>query len=148
MENSEEKSDDKTSENEQKISVCDIMKNNTSTIIKKLESQIPATIQAYSDFYTSYLHSLDDVFGTCYIAEKQVFDKMGFDEKFLKNFKEASDNFTKNIEYQIEIMNSWQKSFIEMRTQWMKMYEQYVHIMMDSYARFLSQLNANIQKQT
>jgi len=55
-----------TSKNE--ISVCDIMKKNTSDIVKKFESQTPLLIQKYSDLYFAFLHTIDDMFGTCYIS--------------------------------------------------------------------------------
>ena len=61
---------------EEKISVCDIMKTNTSKVIQKLESKIPSLFQQYSDLYTAYLHTLDDVYGTCYISEKEFFEKV------------------------------------------------------------------------
>lgn len=40
------------------ISICDVMKNNTSEIIQKLESQIPTYAQLSSDLYTKYLHMI------------------------------------------------------------------------------------------
>ena len=61
------------------ISVCDIMKTNTSKIIQKLESQIPSQFQQYSDLYSSYLHTMDDVYGTCYMSEKKFFDNLNID---------------------------------------------------------------------
>lgn len=66
------------------ISICNIMKSNTSEVIKKVEAQIPSYFQLYSDFYKEYLHTLDDLFGTCYISEKEFFDKLGFDQNTLK----------------------------------------------------------------
>jgi len=38
-----------------KISVCDVMKSKTSSVIRKMESQIPSYMQEYSDLYTEYL---------------------------------------------------------------------------------------------
>jgi hypothetical protein len=136
----------KKSNDEPMISVCDILKNNTSRIIKKMEMQIPISFEAYSDFYKSYLHSLDDIFGTCYIAEKELFDKMNIDQNILKNFQKMSDDITKIVESQIEIMNSMQKSQLEVRTQLIKAYENYVHFLMESYAKYLSFLSANLKK--
>lgn len=123
------------------ISFCDVMKENTSKIIKKLEMQVPISIQAYSDFYRSYLHSLDDIFGTCYIAEKQLVDKMGFDQNLLRSFQKMSDDITSMIETQIDVMNNMQKAQLEIRSQLMKASEHYVHFMMDSYSKYLSFLN-------
>lgn len=75
-----EKSIPQINDNEKKLSICDIMKEDTSDILKKLESQIPPLFQGYSDLYTAYLHMYDDIFGTCYIAEKNflsnAFNKM------------------------------------------------------------------------
>lgn len=51
-------------------SICDIMKSGTSEIIKKLEIQIPTYAQIYSDIYKEYLHTLDELYGVCYISEK------------------------------------------------------------------------------
>ncbi|NDB63518.1 MAG: hypothetical protein EB170_06580, partial [Nitrosopumilaceae archaeon] len=34
------------------ISICDILKNNTTKVIRKLESEIPLSIQEGSDMYT------------------------------------------------------------------------------------------------
>jgi hypothetical protein len=40
-------------------SVCNIFKDNTSKVIKKLEIQIPSHFQIYSDMYKEYLHVVD-----------------------------------------------------------------------------------------
>ena len=57
---------------EEKISICDIMKSGTSQVIQKLESQIPLKLQQYSDLYTAYLHTIDDLYGTCYLRNNFV----------------------------------------------------------------------------
>ncbi|MBM2852327.1 MAG: hypothetical protein HW420_874, partial [Candidatus Nitrosotenuis sp.] len=86
-----------------KISVCDVMKNNTSSVIKKMEFQVPAYLQQYTDLYTAYLHSFDQIFGTCYIAEKEFFDKLEIDENALKSFDNISNTFKDIISSQIDI---------------------------------------------
>lgn len=68
-----------------KKSVCGVMKDNTLDIIQKLESEMPSFFQEYSDLYTRYLHSIQDVFGTCSLAEKQYFDKLEVDQNIAKN---------------------------------------------------------------
>ena len=70
---------------EENLSVCDILKEDTSEVIQKIESKMPSVFQRYSDMYSKYLHTLDDVFGTCYIAEKEYFDKLNLDREFLRN---------------------------------------------------------------
>ncbi|HXG73704.1 MAG TPA: hypothetical protein VNK44_02640 [Candidatus Nitrosotenuis sp.] len=123
------------------ISVCDVMKDNTSKIIKKLEAQIPFSAQHYSDLYTLFLHSVDDIFGTCYLAEKQFFDRLGLDQGALKSFKMLSDQFTNAFLTQIEMTSSLQKSQLELQKNLLHMYEQYLHSLVDSYWKSVGDLN-------
>ncbi|MEM2161083.1 MAG: hypothetical protein QXN55_09030, partial [Candidatus Nitrosotenuis sp.] len=97
-------------EDKSTLSICDILKNNTTKVIRKLESQIPPNIQASSDLYAQYLHLLDDYFGTCYLWQKQYFDRLGLDKKIL----EATDAYWSVVTdlycSQIEVITSAQKS--------------------------------------
>ena len=140
----EQKTTKKIDEN--KISVCDVMKSNTSKSIKKLESQIPTLVQQYSDLYSAYLHSFDDVFGTCYIAEKEFFDKLGIDDKTLKTFEEFSDILTRNHSTQVDAYANFLRTYVQMRISAIGIFDDYVHTMMDSYSKMLSQVNSAIDK--
>lgn len=124
-----------------KISVCDIMKNNTSEVIKKLETQIPSSIQQYSDLYTTYLHTIDDIFGTCYISEKEFFDKLNIDQGILREFQEFSNALTKIYLTQIEISAKYVEEYVKIRKSSLKAYDNFMHIVMDSYAKTLTQFN-------
>lgn len=124
-----------------KISVCDIMKNNTSEVIKKLETQIPSSIQQYSDLYTTYLHTIDDIFGTCYISEKEFFDKLNIDQGILREFQEFSNALTKIYLTQIEISAKYVEEYVEIRKSSLKAYDNFMHIVMGSYAKTLTQFN-------
>ena len=126
----------------EKISVCDVMKNNTSKTIKKMESQIPSLVQQYSDLYSAYLHSFDDIFGTCYIAEKEFFDKLGIDNKTLKTFEEFSDILTRNNSIQVDSYTNFLRAYVQMRISAINSFDNYVHVMMDSYSKTLSQFNS------
>ncbi|HXW01786.1 MAG TPA: hypothetical protein VD828_00235 [Candidatus Nitrosotenuis sp.] len=130
-----------TAKAEVPISVCDVMKDNTSQIIKKLESQIPFSTQHYFDLYASFLHSIDDVFGTCYIAEKQFFDRIGFDQNMLKSFKYVSNQFTNALVAQIEMTSNLQKSHLQFQKSILDMYEQYTHSFVDSYWKSVTEFN-------
>ena len=129
-----------------KISVCDVMKDNTSKVIKKMESQIPSYVQEYSDLYAEYLHTFDDLFGTCYIAEKQFFDNLGFDQETLKTFDNYSKTLANFYSSQIDMSTNYFKDYIKMRISAIKSYDQYLHVMMDSYAKSLSQFNSVTKK--
>jgi hypothetical protein len=124
---------------ETKISICDIMKNNTSEVIKKLEMQIPSSVQQYSDLYTTYLHTIDDIFGTCYIAEKKLYDKLNLDQGVLREFQEFSKALTKTYLNQIEISAKYVDAYVQTRKSSLKVYDNFMHVVMYSYAKTLSQ---------
>lgn len=117
------------------ISVCDVMKNSTSKIIRKMESQVPVLIQMYSDLYMEYLHSLDDVFGTCYIAEKQFFDRFQFDKKTLQGFDNYLNTFSQIVSTEIDLSTNIQKTYVQSHAAWIKSFDEYVHYIMDNYAK-------------
>lgn len=128
-------------QNKNEISVCDIMKGNTTKIIKKMESNIPSYVQWYSDLYAAYLHSLEDIFGTCYLAEKEFFDKLGFDQKTLESFNEFGNVITQAAISQIDVWNNFQRTDVQTQISGIKSYDQYVHRMLEYYATFLSNFN-------
>jgi hypothetical protein len=126
------------------VSVCDIMKSNTSEIIKKMESQIPTYFQMHSDVYTEFLHTMDDLFGTCFIAEKEFFDKLNFDQFTLKLFDDNWRNITKMYTSQIDMSADFLKAYSQMRISGIKLFDNYMHVMMESYAKMLSQYNSSL----
>ena len=125
----------------EKISVCDIMKTNTSKIIQKIESQAPAKFQQFSDLYTAYLHTIDDVYGTCYISEKEFFDKLNIDQGVLKSFQEYSKALTETYLDQADLYAKYRQEIIQIQISSLSVFDNYMHIMMDSYAKTLSQFN-------
>lgn len=128
------------------ISVCDILKNNTTKVIRKLESQIPTNIQAYSDLYTHYLHLLDDYFGTCYLWQKQYFDKFGLDSQALNAVNNYWNIVTDLYCTQIDMITSAQKSNIDTRENMIKMCDQYIHQTLDYYGKVFSETLSKINE--
>ncbi len=126
-------------------SVCDIMKGNTSAIIQKMESQIPVNFQIYSDMYKEYLHMIDDLFGTCYLSEKEFFDKMNIDDRTLKIMDSYGKTYTEIYSSQIENYSSFLKWYSKMRTSGMRSYDKFAHVMMDSYAKMISDFSKKLQ---
>lgn len=124
-----------------KISVCDVMKEDTSKVIQKLESQIPLNLQQYSDLYSAYLHTLEDTFGTCYISEKEFFDKLNIDQGILAAYQKYSNTLTDTFIDQIELFSKIKDQNIQVQKSNLKVYDKFMHSMMDSYAKFLSQYN-------
>jgi len=129
-----------------KISVCDVMKSKTSSVIRKMESQIPSYVQEYSDLYAEYLHTIDDLFGTCYLSEKEFFDKLNIDQKTLKEFDNFWSFWEKTATSQIEVSTNFMRTYVQMRISAIKSYDKYVHTMMDFYSKMLSQYNSAFKK--
>jgi predicted transcriptional regulator len=126
---------------EEKLSICDIMKEGTSEIIKKMESKMPATFQSYSDMYSKYLHTLDDIFGTCYIAEKEFFDKLNIDQDILRQIKQNSESVRKNYVDNIDRAAKLFDENIKIGMESIESFDSYAHMSMESYAKMLSQFN-------
>jgi len=117
------------------------MKKNTSSIIKKMEFQVPSYLQQYTDLYTAYLHSFDQIFGTCYIAEKEFFDKLEIDQNTLKSFDSFSKTFSDVIASQIDTSTESLNAYVKMRISAIDSFDRYAQVMMRIYANILSQFN-------
>lgn len=126
---------------EEKLSICDIMKEDTSEIIQKLESHMPVIFQNYADLYRTYLHMYDDLFGTCYMAEKEFFDKLNIDQIILKQFKEISNSMKSYYLNNVEMSTKLFEEFIKIRITTVKSFDSNAHIMMEFYAKVLSEFN-------
>ena len=131
---------------EEKLSICDVMKEDTSEVIKKMESKMPSMFQSYSDMYVKYLHTLDDVFGTCYIAEKEFFDKLNIDQGMLKQIKQNSESIKKNHIKNIDVAAKFFDGYVKMHNSAINSFDNYAHTMMESYAKSWSQFNKSITK--
>ena len=134
-----EHNESKPDKQEEKLSICDIMKEDTSEVIKKMESKMPSLFQNYSDLYTEYLHMFDHIFGTCYIAEKQYFDKLNIDQGILRQIKTNSESMKNNYTENIDMTAKLFDEYVRMRISAMQSFDNYVHVMMESYAKMLSQ---------
>ncbi len=137
------KREGKSSEKKNTVSICDVMQNNTSEIIQKIESQIPTYMQLYSDLYTKYLHIIDDIYSTCYVSEKDFFSKLGMDKTTLGAFDMYWKSITDLTLNQIELATNFAKMYVQFRLLTIDSYDKVVHLMMDNYTRAWSQYNSN-----
>ncbi len=135
----ESKSNDK--KYDEKLSICEVFKDDTSEVIRKLESQTPSLFQNYSNLYTAYLHMFDDLFGVCYISEKEFFDKLDVDQSVLKQIKSNSEAIKKMYLENIERNTKFIDEYTKMRIFAIKSFDSYTHVMMESYAKYLAQFN-------
>jgi len=126
---------------ESSISICDILKDKTSEIVKKMECQLPLTLQQYSDLYTAYLHSFDDMFGTCYISQKEFFDKLNISQETLREFDKYLDSLSTSYQNWIDLNSKSGQIYVQTKLSMIKSYDQFIHIAMNSYAQYLAKFN-------
>lgn len=139
---------DETQENKAQVkhnlSICDVMRDNTNEIVMKLESVMLTNIESFVDLNSEYLRIARDFFGTCYIAEKELFDKMGVDHRAIEEFDKYFKAITKTTISQIEMASNFEKTFVNNTMSAMKSYDDYVKLMLSSYAKMLGYTSALI----
>lgn len=127
-------------------SFCDIIKENTSIVIKELESQLPINFQMYSDIYKEYFHIIDDLFGACYLVESEMMEKI-IPTSNLKWIDAYGKYLTQISLKQIESYNKFLNWYSQMRIDGMKNYEVYAHSMIDTYGKMLKMFTSTYEKQ-
>ena len=124
-------------ENKSTLSVCDVMRDNANEVIMKVESLLPTFIERFTDLQAEYLRIARDFFGTCYIAEKELLDKMGVDQRAIEGFDKYLKVLTKSSIAEIEMTSNLQKIYVDNTISAMKCYDDYVKLMLSSYAKIL-----------
>ena len=128
---------------QEKISLCDVMKNDASETMKKVESYIPSFVQNYADLYAAYLHTFNDIFGTCYIAENEFFDKLNIPQDILREIKKNSETIKQNYIDSIDMSAKFFDEYLKMRVLAINSFDNYIHSMMDSYAKVFLQFSSS-----
>ncbi len=128
-------------EKQDKLSICEVLKDDTSEVMRKLESQTPSLFQNYSNLYTAYLHMWNNLFGTCFISEKKFFEKLNLDQSILQQIKTNSESIKKVSLENIDKNTQFIDQYTEMRISFITSFDRCVHVLMESYANYLSQCN-------
>ena len=124
------------------------MRDNTNEVIMKIEGLLPSYIESVTDLQSEGLRITRDFFGTCYIAEKELLDKMGVDQKAIESFDKFLKIITKTTVSEIDMINNFQRTWTENIMSSMKSYDDYVKVMLSSYAKMLEYTCAIIPKKT
>jgi predicted transcriptional regulator len=124
------------------------MRDNTNEVIMKIEGLLPSYIESFADLQAEGLRITRDFFGTCYIAEKEMLDKMGVDQKAIETFDRFSKILAKTAVSEIDMMSSFQRTWTENMMASMKSYDDYIKVMLSSYAKVLEYTLALIPKRT
>jgi len=81
------------------------------------------------------------MFGTCYISEKEFFDKLNLDQGILKEIEKFSNTITKSYLNQIDQLSKYLEAYTQIRVSSLQTYDNFMHVMMESYSKALSQFN-------
>lgn len=127
------------------ISICDVFKEKTTAVIEKLESQVPAYLQMYSDLYTEYLQSIDKLFGACYLSQKEFFDKLGIVQNVLRAYSDFWSTVVDTCNIQIDMSTNYQKMYVRTRIEAIKYFNQNAQLLIDNYAKTLAQFNKKFE---
>lgn len=138
---SEWSSIDPSSPAEQKseyLSVCDIWKDNVHRVITKIEYQTPLYLQAYSQVHSEFLHSVDNLFGTCYIWQKQYFDRLGIDKNIVATYGKLCESVMDNLTGMMDMYANYKKFQADTAVEALKIGNNYMHWWIDMFGRSVS----------
>lgn len=119
------------------LSVCDVIRDNAEKVIIKIESLLPTNMEDFSNLQEEYLRIARDFFSTCYIAEKEILDKIGVDQKSIQELDNILKISVKTTLSQIDMASTMQKMYVDNSLAAMRTYDEYVKIMLSSYSKFL-----------
>jgi len=122
-----------------KKTVCGVMKDNAIDVIQKIEYEMPSIFQNYSDLYTRYLHSIQDIFGTCSLAEKHYFDKMDIDQNVLKMYDDYLKSVANIVKSQIDLSTDFVHRYTQFRLSSIDSWDKYAHTCIDMYTKFFAE---------
>lgn len=140
--------DQEKADSKQPLSVCDVMRDSTNEVIMKMEGLLPLYMEGFADINAEGMRIAKDFFGTCYIAEKEILDKMGVDQDAIKSFERYAKMWTQPAITQIEIAGNCQKMFVENMMSAMESYDDHIRLMLSSYAKMLEYASAAMPQKT
>lgn len=135
-----------SSSESQYYSVCDIWKDNVHKLVTKLEFQTPIYLQAYSNVHTEFLHCVDNLFGTCYIWQKQYFDRLGIDQKIINAYGKLCESGIANTTEFMDLYANYKKFQADMTIEAMKIGNNYLHWWIDMYGKAISFWSSQINR--
>src|SRR5574337_420063 len=99
------------------------MRDNTNEVIMKIEGLLPSYIESVTDLQSEGLRITRDFFGTCDIAEKELLDKMGVDQKAIESFKNFLKIIKKPKVSEKDMKNNFKRTWKENIMSSMKSYD-------------------------
>lgn len=125
-------------EEPQYLSVCDVWKDSVHKLVTKAEYQTPIYLQAYTQVHTEFLHCIDNLFGTCYLWQKQYFDRLGIDKGMLNAYGKLYDSLVDQAMHSMDAYANYKKMQADMMVNTMKLGNDILHSWIDAYGRTVS----------
>jgi len=126
----------------QYLSVCDVWKDSVHKIVTKLEYQTPIYLQAYTQIHTEFLHCVDNLFGTCYLWQKQYFDRLGISPGIVNAYGQLYNSWVEQYMQGLDAYANYKKTQADMVVDAMKVGNDILHSWMDAYGRVVSSWGA------
>ncbi|MDH5569873.1 MAG: hypothetical protein OEX98_08825, partial [Nitrosopumilus sp.] len=76
----------------------------------------------------------------------EFFDKMNIDQGVLRQIKANSESMQKSYVENMDMTSKFLDQYVKMRISAIKSFDNYIHIMVDSYTNMLSQFNKSYMK--
>ena len=73
--------------------------------------------------------------------QKEFFDKLNIDQGILKSFQQFSQALTQSYLDQIDMYAKYRQEINQMQMSGLKTYDTFLHTMLETYAKTLSQFN-------
>jgi hypothetical protein len=122
----------------QPLSICDVWKDNLHKVITKMQFQTPLYMQQYVELHTEFLNSIDNLFGTCYLWQKQYFDRLGIDENTIRSYAEFYDKLTEYVLKSMDAYVASQRNHCDVTFEAIKAANTYGRQYMDEFAKAVS----------
>ena len=119
-------------------SVCDVWKDCVHRFVTKVEFQTPIYIEAYSQVHSEFLHSIDNLFGTCYIWQKQYFDRLGIDQNITASYGKLCESIMDNTTEMMDMYANYKKIQADTMVTAMKTANNYMHLWIDMFGKSVS----------
>ena len=123
---------------EQKTITSNIIKNNTSEVIEKIDLKIPTYVKLYSDLYKKYLHMASDFCTNSRLSQKEFFGNMGVNDTRLEMFDAYFEYVKKMILLQIDINENMIQSYVGHRLTALEFYEQMMNRTITNFSKMFS----------
>lgn len=137
---------------EEQMSLTDIIKENTSKVLKEVELQSPTHFQIYSDMYKEYMHTLDNMFSMLLLSEKEFIDKMNINPNAISEINRMTEKMTNSFLIHLDNYGDYLQLYAKSRSEMMRACDKHMHSAINLYTQIITNnskwMNTNMTKQS